>query len=104
MATVLVNEYQKIAVTGTAVALATSNDVDWVVMKAAGGNNNVIYVGTSTVTRATATGGASTDGLPLAPGEETMFGGCDLADVYINGTAGDGVYYVASSGYILPAS
>jgi len=104
MATVLVNEWQKVAATGTAIALATANDVDWLVMKAPRTNETIIYVGASTVTRGTTKGGASTDGLPLAPGDDVTFGGCDLADVFINGTAGDGVYYVASSGYVLPAS
>jgi len=100
MATVIVQEYQKITTTGTAVALATANDVDWVAIKAPRGNEFVVHIGSSTVTAT----GATTDGYPLVPGDSVRFGGCDLADIYINGHAGDGVYYVASSGYVLPAT
>ncbi len=59
-------------------------------VKAHVANTGVIYLGLSTVTADT---NASTGGLQLSPGEWFTFGADDLADIYIHGTAGEGVSF-----------
>jgi len=90
-----------ITATGTAEALAGAQEVDWVLLWAPFSNEQVIRVGKSTVTNTDAT----TEGLPIIPGAPPIkLGSCDLADLYVVGFATDKIYYVASSGYVLPVA
>lgn len=83
-----------IATTGTRVALAGAQEVDWVVIVACIGNDQPITIGSVTVT----VDQSSTDGPRIEAGKSLRLGPCDLADVYINGKAENSVYYVAASG------
>jgi len=101
MATAMHNGRVTIAATGTAEALASIQEVDWVKVWCPISNEQVIKVGESTVTDTD----AATEGLPIIPGAPPeLFLSCDLADFYVVGLAGDKIYYVAGSGYILPAT
>lgn len=82
-----------IVTTGTAVALGSAQEVNWLVVKAEEHNSRPLVVGSSTVTRSEAT----TDGPRLEAGKTMKLDGCDLADVYVNGVAGDSVFYVGAS-------
>jgi len=87
-----------IAVAGTAIALASAQEVQWLICIAPLVNKGFVFVGSSTVTGAGTTVGA-TDGYILAPGTSTpKMGPCDLAEVYIEGKAADCVYWMAGSG------
>jgi len=98
MATAMHNGRVKIAATGTAEALASTQEVDWILLWAPFSNEQVIRVGKSTVTNTD----AATEGLPIVPGALPIkLGSCDLAGVYVVGFATDKIYYVASSGYVL---
>lgn len=99
MATTMHQGRKAIATTGTAVALASAQEVTWLVCFAPFMNKGPIFVGSSTVTGAGSTT-ATTDGYVLMPGANTPpgIGPCDLAEVYIEGKAGDCVYWVAGSG------
>jgi len=79
-----------VAVTGTAVAIKASTAVKQVMVKARTANAGTIYLGSSTVT---ANETAGTGGLQLSPGDMVAFPVPNLAGVYINGTAGDGVSF-----------
>lgn len=79
-----------VAVTGTAVAIKATTVVKQVMVKARAANVGTIYLGASTVT---ANETAGTGGLQLSPGDIVAFAIPDLADVFINGTAGDGVSF-----------
>lgn len=89
MATTQLQGYKKIATTGTAVALiASTQEYNWVAIKAPRTNEFAVCIGSSTVTETNAT----TDGFELSPGEFIPYiSGLDLAETYINGHAGDGV-------------
>tara|TARA_Y100000310_G_scaffold292578_1_gene321449 strand:+ start:12591 stop:12872 length:282 start_codon:yes stop_codon:yes gene_type:complete len=89
------HEWQEVATTGTAVALAGAQEVNWLAIYAPHSNEFPIHVGKSTVTAT----GATTDGIPLIPGAwpPLKVDGADLADVFINGHATDGVFYAAAS-------
>ena len=101
MATAMYNGRVSIAATGTAQALAGTQEVDWVLLWAPFSNEQVIRVGKSTVTNTNAT----TEGLPIIPGAPPIkLGSCDLADLYVVGLLADKIYYIASSGYVLPAT
>lgn len=54
-------------------------------------NTNTLYLGTLTVTADT---NITTGGFQLSPGESMTFGIEDVADVYIHGTAGEGVSFL----------
>jgi hypothetical protein len=83
--------HKDIVVTGTAVALRTTTTCTSVIVKADSGNGQTIFVGISTVTNNETAG---TGGLQLEPGESIALDIADLADVFINGTSGDGVSYL----------
>jgi hypothetical protein len=72
-----------IAVTNTAVPLATTNLVGSYIVKALAGNGSTIYCGGSDVT--------SSNGFELSAGESVSVDGKDMAFFYINGTATQGV-------------
>lgn len=80
-----------VAVTGTAIALRASTKVQQVMVKARKLNAGTVYVGTATVTNDETAG---TGGFQLAAGDIVSFPVDDLANVFINGTAGDGVSYL----------
>ena len=101
MATAMHNGRLTISTTGTAEALASAQEVDWVKVWCPLDNEQVIKVGQSTVTDTDAT----TEGLPIIQGAKPeLFLSCDLGDLYVVGFATDMIYYVASSGYTLPVS
>lgn len=81
----------KIAVTGTRVALRASTAVKVIIVKARSSNVGTLYVGDSTVTNNET---ATTGGLQLDPGDMVTFTETEIADIFINGTAGDGVSYM----------
>lgn len=98
MATATHQGRKAIATTGTAIALASAQEVQWLICVAPLVNKGFIFVGSSTVTGAGSIVGA-TDGYILAPGTSTpKMGPCDLAEVYIEGKAADCVYWMAGSG------
>ena len=95
MATVMHQGRVVIAVAGTAVALGTTQEVNWIELRAFKDNQGVIKVGSSTVS----CDGSATDGRSLWPGEPMKVDACDLAAFFINGlVVGDGVEWCASSG------
>lgn len=77
-----------VAVTNTAVAIASSQAVLGVIVQALSANVNSIYVGPSTVTTA--------NGFELQPGQATSVAITNLSTVFINGTSGDGICYIGS--------
>lgn len=78
-----------VAVTNTAVALATSTTVkNGIIVQALAANSTTVVVGPFTVTTA--------NGFQLQPGQATSIAIDNLATVYVNGTAGDGVCYITS--------
>lgn len=79
-----------VAVTSTAVALRTTTPCRRVTVKAHVANGAIVYLGLTGVTNDT---NATTGGLQLSPGEWFTFGADDLASVFLNGTAGDGVSF-----------
>jgi len=81
-----------IATTDTAVQLrSTANSIKGGNIKASPINKNYIVVGHSTVSDDNT---AATAGYPLAPGENYPVAGPTETNVwYINGTAGDRVYF-----------
>ena len=80
-----------VAVTGTRVPFAAAPTLAKMVMAEARATNaGTVYLGSSTVTAdETATGG-----LQLQPGALVAFPCNDLATVYVNGAAGDGVTFM----------
>lgn len=78
------------------VALADSKqEVNWLVISTPFMNKKAIKVGAEEVTDTEGTG----DGLAIFPDTHAPpFGACDLAEVFINGKAGDVVYWIAGSG------
>lgn len=94
MAAALFSGYAKIATTGTAVQLrSTANTVKWFRIMAPR-NDYAIYVGPSGVTNDKTT---TTAGYLLLPMATMELGACETDDVYINGTAGSEVYFVAGT-------
>lgn len=82
--------YVAIASSGTRVPLAASSTpCQVIVIRADKANGDVIYLGSSTVTADS----SATGGLQLSPGDYLVCSETDLAHVYINGAAGDGVSY-----------
>lgn len=81
----------KIAATGTALKLKAATTVKVIIVKARTANAGTIYIGTSTVTNNETAG---TGGLQLDPGDMMTFTEVDIANIFINGTIGDGVSYM----------
>ena len=74
----------------TAVALATTKIVDYIIITAETDNTGVIAVGASTVVATVLT----RRGIPLLAGDSVTLEGVDLADVYLDSTvSGDGVTF-----------
>lgn len=78
-----------IVTTGTAVQLSsdTSEIKNGVIVQALSGNTNSIYIGGSGVT--------TSNGFELQAGQAASLAINKLSSVYINGTAGNGVCYIA---------
>jgi hypothetical protein len=90
MATATTNGQKLVAVTNTAIKL-TANPTqasNGVVIHALAGNSTTIVVGNSGVT--------TSNGLVLAAGDAVTVGAGDVSSIYINGTAGDGVSWLAN--------
>lgn len=79
-----------VVVTGTAVALRAATTIKQVMVKARASNAGTVYLGKSGVTNDET---ATTGGLQLSPGDMVSFPETDLAHIFVNGTAGDGVSY-----------
>ena len=87
-----------ISATGSRETLASTQEVDWLLLWAPASNEQVIKIGSITVTNTDDT----TDGLPIIPGAPPiLLKSCDVFDVNIIGFATDVIYYVGSSGYTL---
>lgn len=82
---------------------SAAKEVDWVVVSAPLMNKGAIFLGDSNVTGAGSTV-ATTDGYMLMPGKEVKLGSLDLGEIYLEGKAGDCVYWIASGGYALPVN
>lgn len=82
--------HTSIAVTGTPLALRAATTIQQVAIRADRENVGTIYVGISTVTGDNT---ALLGGFHLYPGDAIVFPETDLAHVFINGAAGDGVSY-----------
>ena len=81
---------KNVTTAGTQLALATTQAVKGVVIKAKAANTGVIYVGASDV--------SSTTGFALAAGESITLDIDDLATVYIDSSVnGEGVTYIATN-------
>jgi len=86
----LVNGAKDITTAGTAEALASSQAVRSVVVRAKTANTGVVYVGDSSVSAA--------NGFPLAADEAITLNVNDLAAVYLDvATSGEGVTYIAEA-------
>lgn len=84
-----------IATTGTAVALAGAQEVNWCIIVADPDNERPLVIGDSGVTRSE----AATDGARLSPGQPLPpTGKLDLAELFVNGIIGDSWGFVAGSG------
>jgi hypothetical protein len=78
-----------VAVTNTAVALATSTTVkNGIIIQALAANTGNVVIGGASVTTA--------NGFQLQPGQATSIAIDNLASVFVNGTAGDGVCFISS--------
>lgn len=90
MATAITTGQKTVAVTNTALQITTTatQASNGVVVHALGGNSTTIVVGTSGVTTST--------GLVLAAGDAVTIGATDVSTIYINGTSGDGVSWLAN--------
>lgn len=82
-----------VAVTGTAVALGSGALSNGVIIKAKSSNAGSVVVGPSGVTNAVT---SSANGYELAPGEAISVAAANLSQVYINGAAGDFVFYAGN--------
>ncbi len=89
--TAVLNGGVAIAVTSTAVAIASSTTCQAVVVTANSTNLANIFVGNSTVTNDY---NAPTSGSELQPGQSMGIAIDNLSKVFINGTAGDGCSFV----------
>ena len=93
MATSIHQGRKEIAVTGTAVAIGAAKEVNWLILVAELHNKRPLAVGSSTVTISETV----TDGPRIEPSKSRKLDACDIGDVYINGFAGDSIFYIASS-------
>lgn len=73
--------------------LASSTPAQWAIIKARLTNAGTIYVGKSDVTADT---NATTGGYPLDAGEAIAVPCSNLNQIYLRGTSGDGVAFIAS--------
>lgn len=90
---VIVTGQVKVATTGTAVQISTANDLqNGAVVKALAGNAASVVVGASGVNN---TVDGTGNGFILPAGDSISVPVNDLSLVYINGTAGDGVTFIA---------
>jgi len=78
-----------IAVTNTAVQMSTNTSQlkNGVIVQALSGNSDSIYIGASGVTTST--------GFELQAGQATSLATDKLSNIYVNGTSGDGICYIA---------
>lgn len=90
--TVVLNGGKNVAVTGTAVQLP-AGACSGAVITANSTNAGNVFVGSSTVTN---NRGATTSGAELQPGQSIGVAIANLSAIYVNGTAGDGVNWLAS--------
>jgi len=79
-----------IAVSGTAIAIGSGTLINGVIVKALSGNGADITIGGSAINSTTTGAG---NGYVLSPGEAMSFAVNNLAKIFINGTAGDGISY-----------
>lgn len=79
-----------VAISSTAVPMRSSTLIKTVFVKARKVNVATLYLGPAGVT---ADENVNTGGLQLDPGDMIVFADTDLADIFVNGTAGDGVSY-----------
>lgn len=73
--------------------LGTSTPAQWAIVRARAANAGTIYIGKSDVTADT---NATTGGFPLSAGEMLGVPCNNLTEIYIRGTSGDGVSWIAS--------
>lgn len=93
MGAAIYNGTAVIETTGNRVQLrSTSNQVSWFNVVASPINLHYLKVGSNGVTDSDT---AATDGYSLGPGKSVRLGACKTDQVYINGKAGDRVYFVA---------
>lgn len=86
----VLNGQKTVAVSSTAVSISASQAVkNGVIVQALAGNAGNVVVGSSSVT--------TVNGYQLQPGQATSVAVSDLSAVYVNGTAGDGVCFIASN-------
>lgn len=86
--TTVYNGSKNVTTAGTRVALAASQAISSVTVKAKAANTGSIYVGDSTV--------SSSNGFVLAAGEAISMDIDNLADIYLDSSVnGEGVTYVA---------
>lgn len=88
MATTISNGRKTIATTAAALATSTS-EATWVLLRSLRSNAEVA-IGDSSVTLA--------NGYLILPGEMLRLITCDLADLYVIGTAGDTLHWIAGHG------
>jgi len=84
---------KKIAVTGTALALGAGVLFNGVVITAKASNTASLFIGGAGVT---VTDDGSGNGYRLEPGQSISFAVADLGNLFVNGTAGDSVYYAGN--------
>lgn len=80
-----------VAINSTAIALRASTLVKVTMVKARAANAGLVYVGAAGVTDDET---PTTGGFQLAAGDIIVFTETNLANVFLNGAAGDGVSYV----------
>jgi len=84
---------KKVSVSGTAVALGSGALHNGVVITAKTTNAGNIFVGLSGVLT---TDDGTGNGYRLLPGQSISFAVADLSAIYINGTAGDSIYFAGN--------
>jgi aspartate 1-decarboxylase len=77
-----------------AIAISGSVLAQWAIVKARSTNVGTVYVGKSDVTADT---NNTTGGFPLDPGESVGVPCSNLSQIFIRGTTGDGVAWIAST-------
>jgi hypothetical protein len=78
----------------SAIAIAASSiPAQWAIIRARSANTSTIYVGKSDVTADTTN---ATGGFPLDAGESVAVPCSNLTQIFIIGTSGDGVAWIAS--------
>lgn len=79
-----------LSATGTRAMIRSATPTGIAIIKARRANVGTVYLGTSAVTNDES---STTGGLQLDPGDFVVVSGTNLGDLYINGTAGDGISY-----------